>query len=280
MITLRPNKKIFLHILSPYIRSMVKGSIVVDIGCGEGDLTKLVAQKLKCRIVGIEVDQGFASMARINARNSLGIVVYNGQGLPFQNEAFSLTYAHEVIEHVENDMPFLAEIYRVLEEGGTLILSTPNQIKWPFRKEDEPDHFRHYILAELYEKLANSGFHNMSCYWRAHSGKPFLYRHLLKYTQTLKRIPYGFLVSVKPATFSDLFNNHYSRGFSPSISSYLFRHPVQLKTMLLIYKSTIEPILTLVDKLIGLIVDPLMISEFERTKEETEAEDMVIICKK
>lgn len=48
--------------------------------------------------------------------------------LPFEPGTFSTVYFTDVIEHIcpPGDQRALAEIYRVLEDGGELILSTPN----------------------------------------------------------------------------------------------------------------------------------------------------------
>ncbi len=46
--------------------------------------------------------------------------------LPFRSEAFDMVVATELIEHVRYPLEMLGEIARVLKEGGTLTVSTPN----------------------------------------------------------------------------------------------------------------------------------------------------------
>lgn len=48
------------------------------------------------------------------------------EALPFQDEAFDVVVATELIEHVRYPATMLQEIRRVLRDGGELLLSTPN----------------------------------------------------------------------------------------------------------------------------------------------------------
>ncbi|GAG19926.1 unnamed protein product, partial [marine sediment metagenome] len=85
MITSSYDRKIFLHILASYVQGIPEKSIVLDIGCGEGDLTKSVIEKLRCETVGIDIDPQGISIASMNARNGLGVAVCNAQNLPFKD---------------------------------------------------------------------------------------------------------------------------------------------------------------------------------------------------
>jgi SAM-dependent methyltransferase len=46
--------------------------------------------------------------------------------LPFPNETFTKVYASEIVEHVPAWEAVLAEAFRVLKPGGTIVLTTPN----------------------------------------------------------------------------------------------------------------------------------------------------------
>ena len=50
----------------------------------------------------------------------------NEEGLPFEDSSFDLVTCTEVIEHLEHYRKTIREMYRVLEPGGTLVISTPN----------------------------------------------------------------------------------------------------------------------------------------------------------
>jgi len=66
--------------------------------------------------------------------------------LDFESGTFDYIVAGEIIEHMESPEDFILEMMRLLKQGGTLALSTPNdehgrtpvsdQHKWSFKVED------------------------------------------------------------------------------------------------------------------------------------------------
>lgn len=75
----------------------------------------------------------------------------DGQQLPFKEEMFNTVISVDVLEHVPNPEKFVAEIYRTIKPGGTVILSTP----FFFYLHEEPyDFFRFskYGLKTIFER--------------------------------------------------------------------------------------------------------------------------------
>jgi SAM-dependent methyltransferase len=91
------------------------GTRVLDAGCGEGILVDEFAARLA--IEGI--DENYAS-DRVRA----GSVT----ALPYAEGAFARALCLDVLEHLtfEDQPRALAELYRVLERGGELLVSVPN----------------------------------------------------------------------------------------------------------------------------------------------------------
>ncbi len=59
------------------------------------------------------------------ARTPLVDVIASGERLPFAPECFDLVICTQVLEYIPEPEKMLSEIYRVLQPGGTLILSAP-----------------------------------------------------------------------------------------------------------------------------------------------------------
>lgn len=50
----------------------------------------------------------------------------NQQSLPYEDASFDVVTCSEVVEHVENYRAVLREAFRVMDQGGVLVLTTPN----------------------------------------------------------------------------------------------------------------------------------------------------------
>jgi SAM-dependent methyltransferase len=88
---------------------------------------------------------------------------------PFEKECYDCVISIDVLEHLEDDQPFLLEINRVLKPGGTAIVTVPNgdamllanRIKW--RVGMIPEVYGHTRAGGTRKVDISSGF---DPYWR------------------------------------------------------------------------------------------------------------------
>jgi SAM-dependent methyltransferase len=80
--------------------------------------------------------------------------------------AFDVVNATEVLEHVEEDDKFVANVARVLKPGGHFVMTTPNG---DWKPEPYPDHKRHYRAADL-EALLRRYFREVRVEYRVNAG--------------------------------------------------------------------------------------------------------------
>ena len=159
------------------------GDRVLDLGCGTGEFTALLAQK-GADVVGAEVAE--AALARARARHpdiSFRLVTIEGP-LPFGDSAFDLLWASEVIEHIADTARWLSEVRRVLAPGGRLLLTTPSHGRLRLalggaERFSEPlgDHLHLYTRRSMQRLLDEFGFEPVEV--RRAGGPPLLRRHLL-----------------------------------------------------------------------------------------------------
>lgn len=135
---------------------MAAGCDVLDLGCNNGYGTRIVAESART-IVGVDV----SSRAIQSARESDGpadirFELIDGLSLPFEKHSFDLVTSFQVIEHVEDVDPYLAEIVRVLRPGGTVVFTTPNACIRidPGMKPWNEFHVREYTSDELRTQLS------------------------------------------------------------------------------------------------------------------------------
>jgi len=109
------------QILPLAARHLAGSGRVLDIGCGEGQLTRLAAS-LDGVHLAIGVDPTGAQIRLAAARGGgARLVQGGGAALPFAAGSFDAVLACLVFEHVEDVDGALAEIGRVLAPGGRFV---------------------------------------------------------------------------------------------------------------------------------------------------------------
>jgi ubiquinone/menaquinone biosynthesis C-methylase UbiE len=151
----------------PWIR---KVDNVLDVGCGNGQRAIKIAPFVS-KIVGFDISEKNIELAKKEAQK---LKVNNTEFLKgdaekkfdFNDESFDVVFFCDVIEHLNNDVHALSEVFRVLKKNGTLLLIAPNiDTGWKRRQKNaglfyfsDPDHKREYTKRELEEKLKSAGF--------------------------------------------------------------------------------------------------------------------------
>ena len=98
------------------------GRVLVD-GCGIGMYNRALL-KFTPHVFGLDVE---ADRVREAAAHAPNLAVSVGEYLPYADAQFDVVLSHEVIEHVQNDRLYAAEMVRVLKPGGRAIIFCPNR---------------------------------------------------------------------------------------------------------------------------------------------------------
>lgn len=102
---------------------------ILDLGCGIGGSSLYLTEKFNARVTGITLSTVQASRATQLAgaagkSNRTQFMVADALNMPFPANSFDLVWSLESGEHMPDKEKFLAECYRVLQPGGTLLLAT------------------------------------------------------------------------------------------------------------------------------------------------------------
>lgn len=124
----------------------VRGFRILDIGCGNGDISAHFARNNF--VVGVDVEDH----CRIEHGMLLRCIA-RSEGLPFKNNSFDVVISHHVIEHVDDHDSHMREIGRVLASDGVCYLGTPNMSS-PFMRGhvDNPMVLRFSEMLPLFER--------------------------------------------------------------------------------------------------------------------------------
>ncbi|MFH1169939.1 MAG: class I SAM-dependent methyltransferase [Chloroflexota bacterium] len=118
-------------------RMLDGGDRFLDVGCGEGNLVFLMAEKYK-QVYGLDISEARIERARERAKNLDGERAHFqaadvSEGIPFGDGYFDAVSSIAVLEHVFDPLGLLREIRRVLRTGGHLIVVMPNVAYLPRR---------------------------------------------------------------------------------------------------------------------------------------------------
>ncbi len=134
-----------------YVLPFVKDKKVLDIACGEGYGSALMASAAE-NVVGLDVAREAVIHARhvYSTRKNLSFFEASCVSLPYGNASFDVVVSFETIEHITEHAQFLDEIKRVLRPDGLLILSSPNKAEYSdARGYSNPFHVKEIYRDQL-----------------------------------------------------------------------------------------------------------------------------------
>ena len=127
---------------------------VLDIGCGTG----LMLRHLRDRGWAVGLDFSPLALAFSRKRGATRLIRGDATQAPVRDASLDLVTALDLAEHVENDQEFFAEVARILEPGGHLVLTVPAH---PFLWSEHDDalyHHRRYTRRLIRRRLRDAGF--------------------------------------------------------------------------------------------------------------------------
>lgn len=166
--------------LGALIRKYLKLGNVLDIGCGTGQVALELLQT-GYKVTAIDVSQEMVNLTNLLVKrhgyqnNIARVMNINNIADKFGEKQFDNIVCLDVLEHIENDVFILRQIYKVLKPNGHLVLTLP-ALSWLYGKRDRDlGHFRRYNKKEITVKLLNCGFHIREIrYWNFIGVLPYL----------------------------------------------------------------------------------------------------------
>jgi len=157
------------HVLARY-RNMIKlmessggdpkGKRVLDVGCGDGVLSYLIAKE-GASVSGVDYsDIAIRFANEKTASLAIDFRQASAYELPYDDNQFDGVVSSDVIEHLADVSSYLDEMHRVTKPGGHIIISTPIRItEEPLDKMHVVEWFQSEFKDIIEAKWANSNYH-------------------------------------------------------------------------------------------------------------------------
>ena len=168
------------QILPLAARELAGAKRVLDVGCGDGQVSRLAA-RLGAEVVGVDPTW---NCVRVAGERGSNVARAGAAALPFADGSFDAVVACLVFEHIRDVDDAIAEVARVLQPGGRFcfflnhpLLQTPNSGWIDDQFLDPPEQYwrigEYLVENETIEEVEKDVF------------IPFIHRPLSRYVNTL-----------------------------------------------------------------------------------------------
>jgi SAM-dependent methyltransferase len=139
------------------VRSLPSGSKVLEIGCGTGNVLRVINKVCnQATVVGMDLFPGGLRYARQRAPGAF-LVQGDMYRSPFSIR-FDLVGMFDVIEHLADDHCALLQASELLQPGGKFLLTVPAHMGLWSYADEFAGHYRRYERDELSNALTGAGF--------------------------------------------------------------------------------------------------------------------------
>jgi SAM-dependent methyltransferase len=211
---LNPTARHLEAIISKIIHQIGGIKNLLDIGCGIGvNIKRININHPDIKVSGSDLTEDIIKLARKYVNNPDVNFILNDISKNSVNDKFDLVLCSQVLEHIEDDVAALKNIYKISKKYILITVPSGNYNS----TSTIVGHCRHYSRSELLQKVGSSGFKVISVFeW----GFPFhsLYKYILGSLpiRAQKKMGFGkyglFKKLISNFLFTIFYFNSYKRG--------------------------------------------------------------------
>ena len=138
-----------------WARDFVQDKAVLDVGCGSGEGTAILAQTAR-KVMGVDVDPSMIELARSdNSRGNVDFRVMDCAALDLPSASFDVVVCNALLEYLSDPEAFFREAGRVLCPHGRIICGTKN-LERSLKSRSGKPLYRNHLQEFTAETLARS----------------------------------------------------------------------------------------------------------------------------
>lgn len=123
---------VFASTTVAFINEMVtdKPRVAVDLGCGPGYTTHLLARLLPCeRVVGLDKSEHFIALAQQTATDRVSFRLHDVAAVPFPIDSIDLLFGRYLLSHLKDPQGMIMDWITQLTPKGVLLVEEPESIQ-------------------------------------------------------------------------------------------------------------------------------------------------------
>ena len=195
-----------------FASTYVEGNSIVDVACGLGYGSSLLAEAGAKHVTGVDIDKSSVDTATQRfASPVINFLNASGENLPIEDQSYDVVVSFETIEHTQDPKKFLSELYRILKPNGKLIMSTPNRtltspISWlkPSNRFHRYEFSRRQFASLIKEKFVDLQWFGQQTVEESNLQK---YKKVQRMSQLMRMFPESFVNQLK-SSFPKILKNH------------------------------------------------------------------------
>lgn len=133
----------------------VKDKTILDIGCGEGEMARLFAERGAKKVLGLDISQNMINLAKKqNKYDNVSFELLAMENIDTLTEKYDIVFSSLAVHYVEDFEKLMKDISNLLNKDGTLLFSQehPNVLAPNFHKEMKKylliDDKRYYLISD------------------------------------------------------------------------------------------------------------------------------------
>lgn len=169
----------------PLLRKLggpIQGGTVLEVGCGRGTGIKVIFRHFgPAHVFGIDIDplqiERASRRVAIRYKHRVTLLQADAERLPFEENSFDAVFDFGALHHVPNWQMSIAEIRRVLKQGGTFFFEEITRAaleRWIYRKLFEHPASNRFSEADFLAELEAHGLGSMNSPHRTLFGDIFI----------------------------------------------------------------------------------------------------------
>lgn len=115
------------------VDGVAPGSVVLEVGCGTGYVTKVLKEDLDCRVTVVEIDETQANRAARYAGTTIVGDIEKDETWAKIDSGYDVVMFGDVLEHLKDPWEVLRRTKSLITESGRVIASIPNVAYYEIR---------------------------------------------------------------------------------------------------------------------------------------------------